>query len=95
MSAAPRLAAAAFRAGLVDEVHLFLHPVVVGGGTRALPDDVHAALDLVAVDRIGEVVHLHHRLRRARLTPARTDPTASDSIAEGHPAGGSATARSE
>ena len=60
----PTLAAAAFRAGLVDEVHLFLHPVVVGGGTRALPDDVHAALDLVAVDRVGEVVHLHHRVRR-------------------------------
>lgn len=60
----PTLAAAAFRAGLVDEVHLFLHPVMVGGGTRALPDEVHAALDLVAVDRIGEVVHLHHRRRR-------------------------------
>ena len=60
----PTLAAEAFRADLVDEVHLFLHPVLVGGGTRALPDDVHASLDLVAVDRIGEVVHLHHRVRR-------------------------------
>jgi dihydrofolate reductase len=60
----PTLAAEAFRAGLVDEVHLFLNPVLVGGGTRALPDDVHAELDLVALDRIGDVVHLHHRVRR-------------------------------
>lgn len=58
----PTLAAAAFRAGLVD-VHLFLHPVLVGGGTRALPDEVRANLDLVAVDRVGDVVHLHHRVR--------------------------------
>lgn len=34
----PHLAAAAFRAGLVDEVVLFLSPVAVGGGTAALPD---------------------------------------------------------
>ena len=34
----PDLAAQAFRAGLVDELHLFLVPIVVGGGTRALPD---------------------------------------------------------
>jgi dihydrofolate reductase len=60
----PTLAAHAFRADLVDEVHLFLHPVVVGGGTRALPDEVRASLDLVGVDRIGDVVHLHHRVRR-------------------------------
>ncbi len=72
----PTLAAEAFRADLVDEVHLFLHPVLVGGGTRALPDDVHASLDLVAVDRIGEVVHLHHRVRRADPTnPSARHPT--------------------
>jgi riboflavin biosynthesis pyrimidine reductase len=59
----PTLAAEAFRADLVDDVHLFLHPVLVGGGTRALPDDVHVALDLVSVDRVGDVVHLHHRVR--------------------------------
>jgi dihydrofolate reductase len=60
----PTLAAEVFRAGLVDDVHLFLHPVLVGGGTRALPDDVHERLDLLAVDRVGDVVHLHHRVRR-------------------------------
>jgi dihydrofolate reductase len=57
------LAAEAFRAGLVDEVHLFLNPIVVGGGTRALPDGVRAGLELVGVDRFaGGVVHLHHRV---------------------------------
>ena len=39
-------------------------PCVVGGGTRALPDDVRVDLELVTVERIGEVVHPHHRVRR-------------------------------
>ncbi len=60
----PTLAAEAFRAGLVDEVHLFLHPVVIGGGLRALPEDVRLDLDLVSAETIGQVVHLHHRVRR-------------------------------
>lgn len=60
----PTLAAEAFRAGLVDEVHLFLHPVVVGGGLRALPDDVRLDLELLSAETVGDVVHLHHRVRR-------------------------------
>jgi dihydrofolate reductase len=43
----PGLAAHAFRAGLVDECHLFLVPIVVGGGKRALPDDVRLELELL------------------------------------------------
>jgi len=59
----PRLAADAFRAGLVDEVHLFLAPVLVGGGTRALPDDVFLRLELVDERRFESgIVHLHHRV---------------------------------
>jgi dihydrofolate reductase len=58
------LAGEAFRSGLVDDVHLFLHPVVVGGGTHALPDGVHATLELVSLEQVGEVVHLHHRVAR-------------------------------
>ena len=34
----PELAAQAIQAGLVDEYHLFLVPVLVGGGKRSLPD---------------------------------------------------------
>jgi dihydrofolate reductase len=60
----PGLAAQALRAGLVDDVHLFLHPVVVGGGTRALPDGVRLDLELVDERRFaGGVVYLRHRRR--------------------------------
>jgi dihydrofolate reductase len=56
------LAAEAFRAGLVDELHLLLAPVLVGGGKRALPDDVRLPLDLVGERRFGSgFVHLHYR----------------------------------
>jgi dihydrofolate reductase len=59
----PTLAACAFAAGVVDDVHLFLNPVLVGGGTRALPDGVHAQLELVDEHRFANgVVHLHHRV---------------------------------
>ena len=60
----PGLAAAALRAGLVDDVQLFLFPVVVGGGTRALPDGVRLDLELVDQRRFSSgVVYLHHRRR--------------------------------
>jgi dihydrofolate reductase len=60
----PHLAAAAIAAGLVDEYHLMLTPVVVGGGTRALPDGVRFDLDLVDEHRFRNgVVHLHYRGR--------------------------------
>jgi dihydrofolate reductase len=59
----PGLAAEALRAGLVDEIHLFLSPVVVGGGTRALPDGVRLDLELLDERRFGNgVVHLAYRV---------------------------------
>src|SRR3954471_2528935 len=59
----PGLAAHALRAGLVDRIHLFLVPVLVGGGTRALPEGVRLPLELVDEHRFaGGVVHLHHRV---------------------------------
>ena len=61
----PTLAAHAIRAGLVDELHLIINPVIVGGGVRALPDGVRWDLELVEETRFGNgVVHLHHRARR-------------------------------
>jgi dihydrofolate reductase len=58
----PELAAQALRAGLVDECHLFLSPVVVGGGKRALPGDLRLKLELLDQRRFGNgVVHLHYR----------------------------------
>ena len=60
----PRLAEHAFRAGLVDEVHLFVSPVVVGGGKPGLPRGVRLDLELVDERRFANgVVHLHHRAR--------------------------------
>ncbi len=43
----PALAAHAFRAGLVDEVRMFVSPIVVGGGKRFLPDKIRLSLELV------------------------------------------------
>jgi dihydrofolate reductase len=58
------LAASAIKAGLVDEYHLFLHPIVVGGGTRALPDHVRVQLELLDERPFaGGAVHLHYRAR--------------------------------
>jgi dihydrofolate reductase len=60
----PELAAVALRAGLVDECHLFLHPVIVGGGAAALPDHLSARLELMDEQRFDSgVVHLHYRLQ--------------------------------
>jgi dihydrofolate reductase len=59
----PTLAGQALRLGLVDECHLFLSPVVVGGGTPALPDNVRLELELLDERRFGNgVVHLHYRI---------------------------------
>jgi dihydrofolate reductase len=58
----PDLAAQAIKAGLVDEFHLFLSPIVVGGGKQSLPDNVRVRLELLDERRFGNgVVHLHYR----------------------------------
>ena len=59
----PGLAGQALGAGLVDECHLIVAPVVVGGGTQALPDDVRLTLELLDERRFANgMVHLHYRL---------------------------------
>lgn len=58
----PDLAAQAIRAGLVDELHLFVVPVVVGGGKQALPDGVRMKLELLDERRFGRgMVYLRYR----------------------------------
>jgi len=60
----PDLAAQAIKAGLVDEHHLFVTPIVVGGGKRWLPGDVHLELELLDERRFANgVVYLHYRSR--------------------------------
>jgi dihydrofolate reductase len=58
----PDLAAQAIKAGLVDEYHLFLTPIVVGGGKQSLPDQVRVKLELLDERRFRSgVVYLHYR----------------------------------
>jgi dihydrofolate reductase len=55
----------ALAAGIVDEIHAFVYPVIVGGGPRWLPDGVRLDPELVAVDRFtGGVVHLRYEVVR-------------------------------
>jgi dihydrofolate reductase len=57
-----RLAAQVIAAGLVDEYQLFVVPAVVGGGTRALPDQVRLNLTLAQEHRFGSgTVYLCYR----------------------------------
>ena len=59
----PGLAASAWRAGLVDELQLFLVPVIVGGGTRALPEGLRADLELLEERRLaGGFAYLRYRV---------------------------------
>jgi dihydrofolate reductase len=60
----PDLAAQALKAGLVDEYHLFLNPIVVGSGNQALPDNFRLELELLDERRFGNgVVYLRYRTR--------------------------------
>jgi dihydrofolate reductase len=60
----PNIAAQAFGAGLVDECHLFVTPVVVGGGKRFLPSDVRLELELLGERRFGNgMVYLRYRTK--------------------------------
>ena len=56
-------AAHAFKAGLVDECQLFMHPVAVGAGKASLPRDARAELELLDERRFGNgVVYLRYRV---------------------------------
>jgi dihydrofolate reductase len=58
----PHLAAQAIAAGLVDEYHMFIVPVIVGGGNRSLPSGVLVDLELLDERRFANgMVHLHYR----------------------------------
>ena len=64
------LAAQAFQAGLVDECHLFIHPVLLGGGKPALPSDTRAQLELLDDRRLGNgIVYLRYRVPAYESAP--------------------------
>lgn len=63
--AGPDLAQHAFKAGLVDECHLTIVPVTVGGGKPGLPRAVRLNLTLLDVRRFANgTVHLRYRVDR-------------------------------
>jgi dihydrofolate reductase len=60
------LAAHAFRAGIIDEVQLFLAPILVGGGKKSLPGNVRIELELLEERRFGSgMVFLRYRTRQS------------------------------
>jgi dihydrofolate reductase len=61
----PTLAAEALRAGIVDELRLLTVPVVVGGGTRTLPDGIRLDLELLEQRRFaGGTTYARYAVRR-------------------------------
>lgn len=60
----PTLAAQAFRSGLVDECHLFLIPIILGGGKKSLPENVCLKLKLWEERRFRSgVVYLRYQIQ--------------------------------
>jgi dihydrofolate reductase len=60
----PDVASQAMKAGLVDECHLFLTPIVIGAGKHSFPNNVQAELDLLDENRFTNgVVHLRYRIK--------------------------------
>ncbi len=58
----PNLAGQMMAAGLLDELHLFVTPVAIGGGNPALSSHFSSSLELLGVDRFASGgVHLHYR----------------------------------
>ena len=59
----PGLAVRVLEAGLVDELRLFVVPILVGGGKRSLPDHVRLEVELLDERRFdGGMVYLHYRI---------------------------------
>lgn len=70
----PELAARTLEAGLVDELRLFVAPVLVGGGKRFLPDHVRLELELLDERRFDNgMVYLHYSI----VGPGEAHETAS------------------
>ncbi len=61
----PHIAAVAIKAGVVDEYHQFIAPVIIGAGNAWLPNNVHINLELVDEKRFPSgFIYLRYRLAR-------------------------------
>jgi dihydrofolate reductase len=82
----PELASQAIKADLVDECHLFLLPILVGAGKRALPDKARVKLELLEERRFASgVVHLHYHMvwRPGAASPSPVAPKSRLAAARG------------
>lgn len=62
--AGPELAGQALRDGLVDEIHVVIHPVIIGAGRSALPDGVKINLELIDQRRFENgTVYMAYRVK--------------------------------
>ncbi len=81
------LAGQALAAGLIDELHLLLHPIIVGSGKPALPHHVRAHLEVIDQRRFESgVVHISYRVTAAApsgvpMSTREHDPPHSTSVA--------------
>ncbi len=58
----PHLAAEAIKAGIVDEYHQIIVPIIIGSGNHWLPKDIKSKLELVDLRKFENgSVHLHYR----------------------------------
>lgn len=58
------LATSAWRSGLIDECHVFVAPMLVGGGRRMFPDDLRQPLELLDERRFANgMVFLRYAVR--------------------------------
>ena len=65
----PELAAHTFQSGLIDECHLFLTPILVGGGKQSLPDNIRLELELLEERRFSNgTVFLRYRTKQGKAT---------------------------
>jgi len=61
----PHIAAVAIKAGVVDEYHQFIAPVIIGAGNAWLPNNVHINLELVDEKRFPSgFIYLRYHLAR-------------------------------
>ncbi|HEX3650187.1 MAG TPA: dihydrofolate reductase family protein [Pseudonocardiaceae bacterium] len=71
----PTLAAQALDAGLVDEIRVFVYPLILGGGLRFLPDRPRLGLELLEERRFDSgVVYVRYQPGNVRLRAAEAHP---------------------
>lgn len=60
----PQLASQAIKAGIIDEFHQIINPIILGGGSCWLPKEYQAGLELVELNKFKNgCVHIEYKLK--------------------------------